>query len=171
MIERLAELEARYEEISRQLSTPEIASDPSQLADLGREMSRLEPIVVGAQHWREVQTQLEQARAMGNDPDEDMRAMAREEVDRLSADSARMEEELKVMLVPDDPNDDRNAIVEIRAGTGGDEAALFAADLYRMYPRFAERRRWRSRDVAPTPSSAGSKRPSPRSAATEPTRS
>ena len=85
MIDRLAELEARYEEISRQLSTPEIASDPSQLADLGREMSRLEPIVVGARQWHEVQTQLEQARAMGNDPDEEMRAMAREEVERLSA--------------------------------------------------------------------------------------
>jgi peptide chain release factor 1 len=155
MIDRLAELEARYEEISRQLSTPEIASDPSQLADLGREMSRLEPIVVGARQWREVQTQLEQARAIGNDPDEEMRAMAREEVDRLSAESARMEEDLKVMLVPTDPNDERNVIVEVRAGTGGEEASLFAADLYRMYARYAERRRWKVEVMSTSDSESG----------------
>ena len=155
MIDRLAELEARYEEISRQLSTPEIASDPSQLADLGREMSRLEPIVVGARQWHEVQTQLEQARAMGNDPDEEMRAMAREEVDRLSAESGRLEENLKLMLVPTDPNDDRNVIVEVRAGTGGEEASLFAADLYRMYARYAERRRWKVEVMSTSDSESG----------------
>ena len=143
MIDRLAELEARYEEISQQLSTPEVASDPSRLADLGREMARLEPIVAALRTWRGIETQLEQVRGMADDTDEEMRAMAREEVERLTADADRLESELKLMLVPTDPNDDRNVIVEVRAGAGGDEASLFAADLYRMYARYADRRRWK----------------------------
>jgi peptide chain release factor 1 len=143
MIDRLAELEARYEEIGRQLSTPEVASDPTQLADLGREMARLEPIVAALRTWRGIETQLEQVRGMADDTDEEMRAMAREEFERLTADADRLESELKLMLVPTDPNDDRNVIVEVRAGAGGDEASLFAADLYRMYARYAERRRWK----------------------------
>jgi peptide chain release factor 1 len=155
MIDRLAELEARYEEISRQLSTPDVASDPSQLADLGREMSRLEPIVAGLRSWRGVETQLEQARSMADDSDEEMRAMAREEVDRLSAESDRLENELRVMLVPTDPNDDRNVIVEVRAGAGGEEASLFAADLYRMYARYAERRRWKVEVMSTSDSESG----------------
>ena len=155
MIDRLAELEARYEEISRQLSTPEVASDPSQLADLGREMARLEPIVAGLRSWRGVQTQLEQARGMGDDPDEEMRAMAREEVDRLAAESERLESELRLQLVPRDPNDDRDVIVEVRAGTGGEEASLFAADLYRMYARYADRRKWKVEIMSTSESEAG----------------
>jgi peptide chain release factor 1 len=143
MIDRLAELEARYEEIGRQLSTPEVASDPTQLADLGREMARLEPIVAALRTWRGIETQLEQVRGMADDTDEEMRAMAREEAERLASDADRLESELKLMLVPTDPNDDRNVIVEVRAGAGGDEASLFAADLYRMYARYAERRRWK----------------------------
>ena len=143
MIDRLAELEARYEEISRELSTPEAAEDPNRLADLGRELSRLEPIVAGLREWRSVLEELEATRGMADDPDEEMRSMAREELARLEARSAELQASLRVLLVPRDPNDDRNVILEIRAGTGGDEAALFAADLYRMYARYAERRRWK----------------------------
>jgi len=143
MIDRLAELETRYEEISAELSTPEVASDLSRLADLGRELSRLEPIVTGLREWRSVLAELDQARAMAEDPDEDMRAMAREEVERLSDRASRLESDLRLRLVPTDPNDERNVIVEVRAGTGGEEAALFAADLFRMYARYAERRRWK----------------------------
>jgi peptide chain release factor 1 len=143
MIDRLAELEARYEEISRELSTPEAAEDPARLADLGRELSRLDPIVTGLREWRAVREELEATRGMADDPDEEMRSMARDELARLEARSAELQSTLRVLLVPRDPNDDRNVILEVRAGTGGDEAALFAGDLFRMYARYAERRRWK----------------------------
>ena len=143
MIDRLAELETRYEEVSRQLSTPEAASDRTLMTELGRELSRLEPIVAALREWRTVLSELDEARGMSDDPDEAMRAMAREEVERLAARSGELEAGLRLQLVPKDPNDDKNVIVEIRAGTGGDEAALFAADLFRMYTRYAERQRWK----------------------------
>jgi peptide chain release factor 1 len=155
MIDRLAELESRYEEISRQLSTPEAAANRSQLVDLGRELSRLEPIVSGLRAWRAVRDELEGARAMASDPDDEMRAMAREEVERLTARSEELEARLRLELVPRDPNDERNVIVEIRAGTGGEEASLFAADLYRMYARYADRRRWKMEVMSTSESEAG----------------
>jgi peptide chain release factor 1 len=155
MIDRLAELEARYDEISRQLSTPEAATDRSQMADLGRELSRLEPLVTGLREWRSLLTALDEARVMAEDPDEEMRAMAREEIEGLTARAAALEADLRLQLVPRDPNDDRNVIVEVRAGTGGEEASLFAADLYRMYARYAERRRWKVEVMATSESEAG----------------
>ena len=155
MIDRLGELEARFEEIGRLLSTPEVAGDPQQLADLGREMARLEPIVAGLRVWRSTQTQLDQARAMADDADEEIRAMAAEEIERLSAQAAGLESDLRARLVPTDPNDDRNVIVEVRAGTGGEEAALFAADLYRMYARYADRRRWKVELLSTSEAEAG----------------
>jgi len=155
MIDRLAELEARYEEISRELSTPEAAEDPARLADLGRELSRLHPIVSGLREWRSVLEELDATHAMADDPDEEIRSMAREELARLEARSAELQASLRVLLVPRDPNDDRNVILEIRAGTGGDEAALFAADLYRMYARYAERRRWKLEVMTASDTEAG----------------
>jgi peptide chain release factor 1 len=155
MIDRLAELEARFEEITRLLSTPEVAGDPTPLADLGRERARLQPIVAGLRLWRSSQTQLEQARTMGDDPDEEIRAMAAEEVARLSAQAAELEADLRARLVPTDPNDDRNVILEVRAGAGGEEAALFAADLYRMYARYADRRRWKVELLSTSEAEAG----------------
>ncbi len=155
MIDRLGELEARYEEIAGLLSTPDVASDPSRLADLGRELSRLEPIVGAFRRLRSAQAELTDARAMADDPDEEMRAMAREEVERLEAEVATLEADLRVQLVPRDPNDDRNVIVEVRAGTGGEEAALFAADLFRMYARYAERRRWKLEVMTTSESDSG----------------
>jgi peptide chain release factor 1 len=155
MIDRLAELEARYEEVGRQMSTPEAATNPSGLADLGRELSRLEPIVATLRAWRGVQQELERTRAMTDDPDEEMRTMAREEIARLESRAAELTDELRVQLVPRDPNDDRNVIVEVRAGAGGDEASLFAADLYRMYARYAERRRWKVDVLSTSESGSG----------------
>ncbi len=155
MIDRLAELEARYEEIGRQMSTPEAASNPSTLADLGRELSRLEPVVATLREWRTVRDELAGARVMADDPDEEMRSMAREEVDRLTDRVGALEEALRAQLVPRDPNDDRNVIVEVRAGAGGDEASLFAADLYRMYARYAERRRWKVEVLSTSESGSG----------------
>lgn len=155
MIDRLAELEARYEEIAGLLSTPEVASDPGRLAELGRELSRLEPIVGDVRGLRAAQAELADARAMADDPDEEMRAMAREEIDRLERQVSDLEADLRLRLVPRDPNDDRNVIVEIRAGTGGEEAALFAGDLFRMYARYAERRRWKLEVMTTSESDSG----------------
>jgi peptide chain release factor 1 len=155
MIDRLAELEARYEEISRQLSTPGVAADASRFADLGRELAHLAPIVATLREWRGINTELDQARAMAGDPDEEMRSMAREEAERLAARSSELEAALRLQLVPRDPNDDRDVIVEVRAGAGGEEASLFAADLYRMYARYAERRRWKVDVMAASESEAG----------------
>jgi peptide chain release factor 1 len=155
MIDRLAELEARYEEVGRQMSTPEAATNPAGLADLGRELSRLEPIVATLRAWRGVHEELERTRAMTDDPDEEMRTMAREEIARLESREAELTDELRVQLVPRDPNDERNVIVEVRAGAGGDEASLFAADLYRMYARYAERRRWKVEVLSTSESGSG----------------
>ncbi|MFN2417385.1 MAG: peptide chain release factor 1 [Candidatus Limnocylindria bacterium] len=155
MIDRLAELEARYEEVSRQMSTPEASSDLAALANLGRELSRLEPLVVTLRQWRSVRDELDRTREMADDPDEEMRTMAREEMSRLSSREAELTDALRVQLVPRDPNDDRDVIVEVRAGAGGDEASLFAADLYRMYARYAERRRWKVEVLSTSESGSG----------------
>ncbi|MCA1570737.1 MAG: peptide chain release factor 1 [Chloroflexi bacterium] len=155
MIDRLAELEARYEEVSRQMSTPEASSNLAALANLGRELSRLEPLVVTLRQWRSVRDELDRTREMADDPDEEMRTMAREEMSRLSSREAELTDALRVQLVPRDPNDDRDVIVEVRAGAGGDEASLFAADLYRMYARYAERRRWKVEVLSTSESGSG----------------
>ena len=155
MIDRLAELEARYEEIGRQMASPELSSDHAAIADLGRELARLEPIVAALREWRRVREELDRTRAMAEDPDEEMRTMAREEITRLSSREAELEAALRVQLVPRDPNDDRDVIVEVRAGAGGDEASLFAADLYRMYARYAERRRWKVEILSTSESGSG----------------
>jgi peptide chain release factor 1 len=155
MIDRLAELEARHEDIGRELSTPEVASDPRRLADLGRELARLDPVVVRLREWRAIQAELDGARAMADDADEELRAMARDEIERLSATANELEAGLRLLLVPRDPNDDRDVIVEVRAGAGGEEAALFAADLYRMYARYAERRRWKVEVLSTSEAEAG----------------
>jgi peptide chain release factor 1 len=155
MIERLAELEARHEEISTQLASPDVAADPSRLADLGRELARLDPIVAGSRLRRDTVAQLEEARILVEDDDEGIRAMAREEVERLAAQVADIDADLRMRLMPADPNDERNVILEVRAGTGGEEAALFASDLYRMYTRYAERRRWKVEIMATSEAEAG----------------
>ena len=155
MIDRLAELETRFEDVSRQMATPDVASNPSQLAELGRELARLEPIVTALREYRNVRDELEGARAMADDPDAEMRAMAHDEVTRLEGRETALEAELRLALVARDPNDERNVIVEIRAGAGGEEASLFAADLYRMYARYAERRRWKVEVLSTSESEEG----------------
>ncbi len=155
MIDRLREAEARYEEISRLLGTPEVAGDRGQLTDLGRELSRLEPIVTAFRARCGVEDQLAAARGMTADPDDEVRAMARDEVRDLEARLAAIDDELRALLVPRDPNDERDVIVEVRAGAGGDEAAIFAADLFRMYVRYAERRRWKTEVLTTSESDGG----------------
>jgi peptide chain release factor 1 len=155
MIDRLAELEARYQEIARQMATPGVASDPGALASLGRELARLEPVVAATRAYREVTGELEATRDLLHDPDEGVREMARDEIGRLERRQEELSAELRTLLVPRDPNDDRNVILEIRAGTGGEEASLFAADLFRMYARYAEQRRWKVELLASSESDSG----------------
>jgi peptide chain release factor 1 len=137
------------------MSTPEVAGDRSRLEQLGREISRLEPIVTAFRGWAAVREQIDAARRMAADDEEEVRAMARDEVATLEAREAELDAELRALLVPHDPNDDRDVIVEVRAGAGGEEAALFAADLFRMYARYAERRRWKTEILSSSESEAG----------------
>jgi peptide chain release factor 1 len=140
---KLAALAAQYDEVSRLLGTPEVLGDPNQLRKLGRELSRLEPVVAAYRELSEVRSQLEGAREMrDSESDEDLRSMAREEITALEGRETQLIDDLKVSLLPRDPNDDRNVIVEVRAGAGGEEAALFAAELLRMYTRYAQEHRF-----------------------------
>jgi peptide chain release factor 1 len=143
--ERLDEMERRYDEISEMLSRPEIASDPEQLQKLGREQSKLQEPVSLYREFKAVQKQIEDARELLEESkhDSELQEMAREELGVLSRSRASLEEKLLELLRPRDPNDERDVIVEIRAGTGGEEAALFAADLFRMYTRYSEEKRWK----------------------------
>jgi peptide chain release factor 1 len=155
MIDRLAEIERRYEELAELLSSPDVARDPGRLQQYGREQKRLETIVDGYRRWRDLRTQLEGAREMAADPDEEVRGMARQEVTELEERLAALEGELRLLLVPGDPTDERDVILEVRAGAGGEEASLFAADLLRMYARYAERRRWKLEVLSTSESASG----------------
>ena len=136
---RLRQALGRAEEVARLLADPAIARDPAQLKLLGREHTRLAPVVRLAEKLERLQDELAQAREMADDADPELVALARAELARVPGEIEALEAELHALLLPRDPHDDRDAIIEIRAGTGGDEAALFAADLYRMYQRFGER--------------------------------
>lgn len=136
---RLRQALARAEEVSAALSDPDVAKDSERLSALGREHSRLQPIVQLAARLTRFKDDLEQARGLADEADPEMAALVRADLERLPGEIAALSAKLEDLLVPRDPLEDRDAILEIRAGTGGDEAALFAADLLRMYTRFAER--------------------------------
>ncbi len=143
MLEKLTSIEDHYDEINRQLM--EVGNDYQKAADLNKERADLEPLVEKTRAYRSARRQLDETRALlESESDAEMRALAEAEIADLETQIPQMEGELKIMLVPKDPRDDRNVIVEIRAGTGGDEAALFAADLFRMYSRYAERQHWKN---------------------------
>jgi peptide chain release factor 1 len=137
---RLRQALARAEEVAAALADPATARDSSRWSALGREHARLAPIVRAAERRARIRNELEQARTMAGESDPELAALVQADLDRLPGELAAVEAELEELLVPRDPLEDRNAILEIRAGTGGDEAALFAADLLRMYTRFAERK-------------------------------
>jgi peptide chain release factor 1 len=136
---RLRQALARAEEVARALADPAVARDPAQLKALGREHTRLGPLVRAAERVARLEDEVAQARELARDADPELVALARADLARLTPELEALAAELHEMLIPRDPHDDRDAIVEIRAGTGGDEAGLFAGDLYRMYSRFAER--------------------------------
>lgn len=144
MFDKLEKNVERVEELQKLLSDPAIVADQKRFRDLGRELRMLEPIVRAYQRYKKVRNDWEGSKELFNSAsDPELKAMAQEEYDSLKAKVVELEEELKLLLVPRDPNDTKNFIMEIRAGTGGEEAALFASDLYRMYTRFAERKGWK----------------------------
>ena len=157
MEDRLTEALRRHEELSTQLADPGIHADPKRLRDLSREHSRLTQVAEASARLDRARRDLEGARQLLDDSEGDveMAAMARTEIDQLEGDEERFDAELKALLVPRDPLDDRDAVVEIRAGTGGDEAALFAGDLFRMYQRYADARGWKTELVSLSEGAAG----------------
>lgn len=149
MIDKLQALNEKYTELSEKISDPEILSDSQKLQKLMKEQAQLEPIVTKYNEYKEVETQLEDSKAMLNEKlDDDFREMVKEEVKELSVKIEELEQEIKILLLPKDPNDDKDVIVEVRAGVGGDEAGLFAGDLLRMYLRYAERQGWKTEFIS-----------------------
>ncbi|WP_390142313.1 peptide chain release factor 1 [Flavonifractor plautii] len=141
MIEKLRALDLHYADVEARLSAPETYEDPALVARLNKEQRELEPVVMAYRAYQRRRQDLEDAEALMGDPD--MKELAQEEYQQAREELARLEEEIKVLLLPRDPNDDKNVIVEIRAGVGGEEAALFAHSLFRMYSMYADARRWR----------------------------
>ena len=141
MLEKIAGIEDRYDELNKLLM--EVGDDYQRATELSIERAELEPLIKKSNRYRQVSQQLEDDRALIDSEDEELRQLAIAEIDELEIELENLERELKSMLLPQDPRDNKNVIMEIRAGTGGDEAALFAADLFRIYSRYAERRRWK----------------------------
>ena len=141
MMEKLRALDLHYADVEARLSAPETYEDPALVARLNKEQRELEPVVMAYRADQRRRQDLEDAEALMGDPD--MKELAQEEYQQAREELARLEEEIKVLLLPRDPNDDKNVIVEIRAGVGGEEAALFAHSLFRMYSMYADARRWR----------------------------
>lgn len=141
MTEKLQAIEERYEALARQLEDPAVYGDPEKLKKLNREQKELAPVVEAFRAYRRAESDLRDAQELLSDPE--MKEMAQEELESAKETIARLEEELKVLLLPRDPNDSRNVVMEIRGGVGGEEAMLFAADLFRMYTMYVESRGWR----------------------------
>jgi len=142
-LDKLADIEQRFEDLTRQMADPEIISDNDIYRKTARQQSELQEIVEKYREWKKVHSDLEGVRAMLTETDPELLEMAQDDVARLEPELEALEKELKLLLLPRDPNDEKNVIIEIRKGTGGDEASLFAAELFRMYLRFAESRRWK----------------------------
>jgi peptide chain release factor 1 len=143
MIDRLEQMEQRYNELQAQFALPEVLNDHEKYQKTAKALREIEAPVEKFRELKQARQGLADARAMLNESDAGLRAMAQEEIAALEPRAGALEEELKVLLLPKDPNDEKNVILEIRAGTGGDEASLFAAEIFRMYTRFAEQKRWK----------------------------
>ncbi len=145
MYDKLDAIVLRYEDINRELASPGVLSDQAHFRRLMKEQSDLTPLVETYTRFRSVSDNLEESRMLlEEEDDEEMRELAREEISSSKKELDSLQEQLKILLIPKDPNDEKNVIVEIRAGAGGDEAALFAAEIYRMYIHYAESRRWKA---------------------------
>jgi peptide chain release factor 1 len=153
LLAKLAVVESRFDELSGKLSDPDVLAKPPLMQKLAKEHSDLRELVDALRIHRQTMARIDEAREMQKDPE--MRDLARQEETELADEQLRLEERMKFLLLPKDPNDDKNILLEIRGGTGGEEAALFASDLFRMYTRFAERRRWKVEILSMSSASAG----------------
>jgi peptide chain release factor 1 len=154
-VQKLEQLEKRFEELTQQMADPAVISDGERYRKVTKEQSELSDLVGKFRQWKQVEDSLSQARGMLQESDAELKAMAEEEVARLAPEQVKLEEEIKILLLPKDPNDDKNVVLEIRAGTGGDEATLFAAEVFRMYSRYAETQGWKMEITSSSESSAG----------------
>ena len=156
MFERLDQIEARYEELTQALASPDIMSDSAKFQKTAKAHSEISPMVERYREYKDLKKGIAESRAMlAEEKDPEMRAYAQEELDKLEARVAAVEAELKVLLLPKDPSDEKDVILEIRAGTGGDEATLFAAEMFRMYTRYAETQGWKVEVLSTSESSVG----------------
>jgi peptide chain release factor 1 len=154
-VSKLEQLENRFNELTNQMADPAVISDADQYRKVTKAHSDLSEVVAKFRQWKSVDDRLAQARAMLTERDAELRAMAEEETAQLEPELAQIEEELKVLLLPRDPNDEKNVVLEIRAGTGGDEATLFAAEIFRMYSRYAESQHWKIEVTSESESAVG----------------
>jgi peptide chain release factor 1 len=155
MLDKLASVEARYDEMMARLADPAVQADPNEFRTLGKALSEIEELNAKAREYRAVLKDLAGARELASGADPDMAELAREEVRQLEEREAALLGEIKVLLLPKDPNDEKDVLLEIRAGTGGDEAGLFAAELFRMYARFAEAQGWKLELMSESPGAVG----------------
>ncbi|HPT83514.1 MAG TPA: peptide chain release factor 1 [Limnochordia bacterium] len=156
MLDKLQALEEKYEELTKQMSDPGVLSDPNTYRKVAKAHADLAEIVGKYREYRQVASDLEQAYLLREEPqDEEFEALLEEEIETLEAAKENLEKELQILLLPKDPNDEKNVIMEIRGGTGGEEAALFAADLFRMYSRYAEEHRWKVEVLSSSPTELG----------------
>ncbi len=156
MFENLNGVVERYEELQGLLATPEVATDAAKVREYSREIRHMEPIVEAYRRFHEVEEGISEAKELlATEKDPDMAALAREELTELTRERDELEERLKILLLPKDPNDEKNILLEIRAGTGGEESALFAADLFRMYAKYAEDRGWRLEIISANSTTSG----------------
>ena len=155
MFDRLEQLEERFVELEREMSDPGIAGDQARMQKVGKQHREMQPVIERYREYKQVRAGVADAKAMLGESDEEMRAMAQEELSALEPRLAEIDEALKILLLPKDPNDDKNVVLEIRAATGGDEASLFAAEVFRMYLRYAELHRWKVEILSETESTVG----------------
>lgn len=152
---KLQAIEQEYEETGKKLADPSIASDPKELQILGKKRAQLEPVVEKYKEYKNAQKSIAEAKELLKSGDSELEALAREEIAELEPKIESFTHDLTLLLLPQDPNDDKSVIIEVRAGTGGDEATLFAADLFRMYVRFCERQRWKIEVIDSSTNTAG----------------
>src|SRR5271157_1884781 len=156
LYEKLNQIESRYDEMTQELSSPEVHNDSARYQKLAKTHAELAEIVNKYREWKEIEKGLEGAKQLLDESDDpEMKQMAHEEQRTLEPRREAVERELKFLLLPKDPNDEKNVIVEIRAGTGGDEASLFVAEVFRMYQRFAEQHRWKVEVLSSSESGVG----------------
>ena len=156
MFDRLDQIEAKYEELTKALASPEIVSDSSRYQKTAKAHSEISDVVLKYREYKDLRQGIEESRAMiADESDPEMKAYAQQELQQLEERMVTVQDELKLLMIPKDPNDAKNVVLEIRAGTGGDEATLFAAEMFRMYTRYAETKRWRVEVLSSSESSVG----------------